>query len=191
MLTAAREGNVASVLALLEFGCDPSTPNNEGWTPLAFAARGAPKKERQPESWLQLAEALLRAKADMAATTSKGFQPLHYACASNHAAAVRVLLQRGANPSAATAKGITALHVACFLGLPECVEVRVRVRLILTLTPITNPNPNPNQVRRAAVHLPARARAAARRGRAHAAPLRGGPRHAPASVCHRARTLVD
>ena len=102
VLTAAREGNVASVLALLEFGCDPSTPNNEGWTPLAFAARGAPKKERQPESWLQLAEALLRAKADMAATTSKGFQPLHYACASNHAAAVRVLLQRGANPSATT-----------------------------------------------------------------------------------------
>ena len=123
VLTAAREGNVASVLVLLEFGCDPSTPNSQGWTPLAFAARGAPKKESQPESWLQLAEALLRAKADTAATTSKGFQPLHYACASNHAAAVRVLLQRGANPSAATAEGITALHVACFLGLPECVEL--------------------------------------------------------------------
>ena len=114
---------LTQVLALLEFGCDPSTPNNEGWTPLTFAARGAPKKESQPESWLQLVEALLLAKADTAATTSKGFQPLHYACASNHAAAVRVLLQRGANPSAATAKGITALHVACFLGLPECVEL--------------------------------------------------------------------
>ena len=123
VLTAAREGNVASVLVLLEFGCDPSTPNSQGWTPLAFAARGAPKKELQPESWLQLVEALLRAKADTAATTSKGFRPLHYACASNHAAAVRVLLQRGANPSAATAEGITALHVACFLGLSECVEL--------------------------------------------------------------------
>ena len=123
VLTAAREGNVASVLALLEYGCDPNTPNNEGWTPLAFAARGAPKKEVQPESWLQLAEALLRAGADTAATTSKGFQPLHYACASNHAAAVRLLLQRGADSRAATKQGITALHVASFLGQPECVKL--------------------------------------------------------------------
>ena len=36
------------VLALLEFGCDPCTPNDQGWTPLAFAARGAPKKEVPP-----------------------------------------------------------------------------------------------------------------------------------------------
>lgn len=123
VLTAAREGSVAVVLALLEFGCDPCTPNDQGWTPLAFAARGAPKKEVQPESWLQLAEALLRAKADTAATTSKGFRPLHYACAANHAAAVRVLLAHGARPSAATGEGITALHVACFLGLPECARL--------------------------------------------------------------------
>ena len=53
--------------------------NNEGWTPLAFAARGAPKKDAQPSSWLKLAEALLAAGASTSPTTSKGFQPLHCA----------------------------------------------------------------------------------------------------------------
>ena len=114
---------LTQVLALLEFGCDPSTPNNEGWTPLTFAARGAPKKESQPESWLQLVEALLLAKADTAATTSKGFQPLHYACASNHAAAVRVLLQRGANKNIADNQGYTALAFATSFNHSSVVSV--------------------------------------------------------------------
>ena len=68
-----------------------------------------------------MVESLLEAKADTTATTSKGFQPLHYACASNHPAALKALLTRGADPAAATKMGgVTPLHVACFLGLAEC-----------------------------------------------------------------------
>ena len=98
VLTAAREGATESVQALLAMQLDPNTPNLEGWTPLAFACRGAPKKDKHPASWLTMVESLLEAKADTTATTSKGFQPLHYACASNHPAALKALLTRGADP---------------------------------------------------------------------------------------------
>jgi len=91
-LTAAREGHVESVQALLEHRADPNVPNNDGWTPLHFACRGAPKKKAHPAEWASIVEALLHAGALVDAHTSKGFVPLHYACASGHGAAVRLLV---------------------------------------------------------------------------------------------------
>ena len=76
--TASRGGRLKHHLLLTRALPTPEQ-NNEGWTPLAFAARGAPKKDAQPSSWLKLAEALLAAGASTSPTTSKGFQPLHCA----------------------------------------------------------------------------------------------------------------
>ena len=76
--TASRGGRSKHHLLLTRALPTPEQ-NNEGWTPLAFAARGAPKKDAQPSSWLKLAEALLAAGASTSPTTSKGFQPLHCA----------------------------------------------------------------------------------------------------------------
>ena len=76
--TASRGGRSKHHLLLTRARPTPEQ-NNEGWTPLAFAARGAPKKDAQPSSWLKLAEALLAAGASTSPTTSKGFQPLHCA----------------------------------------------------------------------------------------------------------------
>ena len=51
VLTATREGHADVVELLLAHGADCATPNNDGWTPLAFACRGEPKEKQHPPAW--------------------------------------------------------------------------------------------------------------------------------------------
>lgn len=133
LLTACREGHVATAALLLEYGCVANTPNNDGWTPLHFACRGAPAKygddklrQAHPPHWAELVLVLLDAKANPDLASSKGFTALHYACASGHFEAVRVLLQRGASCCKATKQGACAFHFACYLGHLNLVELLVK-----------------------------------------------------------------
>ncbi|KAL1510667.1 hypothetical protein AB1Y20_006964 [Prymnesium parvum] len=122
-LIATREGHVDCVKVLLECGADATVANNDGWTALHFAARGSPKKEEHSADWAEIIRALLLAGASLDARTSKGFLPLHYACASGHTDAVRLFLDHGASPFNASLHGATPLHLACFLGHIECARL--------------------------------------------------------------------
>ena len=132
LLTACREGHLATAALLLEFGCIANTPNNDGWTPLHFACRGAPAKyedkQRQahPPHWAKLVRVLLDANANPDLASSKGFTALHYACASGHYEAVKVLLEHGASCFKATKQGACAFHFACYLGHLNLIELLVR-----------------------------------------------------------------
>ena len=70
-------------------------------------------------------EALIRARANVAATTNNGHTPLHIAAEQRDATTSKYLLSMGANPEAMTKTGITPVYRAAQLGSVEAVEVLV------------------------------------------------------------------
>jgi len=127
VLTATREGHAAVVELLISHGADFTTPNNDGWSPLAFACRGEPKAPKHPPEWCQMVRALIAAGAPLEPVTSKGFTPLHYASASGNVEAMKTILQARGNALAQTKLGNSPLHFAAFLGHVECVRVLLEV----------------------------------------------------------------
>lgn len=94
---AAAEGDLAAVERLLAAE-DVSAVDDEGWTPLHFAAQAA-----APD----VIERLLDAGADVNAVTEKGMPPIYWAATAtggDPVAAIRVLRARGADPTRKTIK---------------------------------------------------------------------------------------
>jgi len=73
--------------------------------------------------YLNIAECLLTAGADINAADKAGLTPLHVACSGWHVAMVRLLLSRGAKVDAADSHGRTPLHVICDRWFPEIAEL--------------------------------------------------------------------
>ena len=105
---AAMRGDVAAVRALLAKGSDVNAAQGDGMTALHWAAdRGD----------AALATLLLRARANVKATTRiGGYAPLHVAAKNGSAPIVRALLGAGADARATTTDGVTALHFAAMGG---------------------------------------------------------------------------
>ena len=105
LVNAARDGDVATVQALLAGDADANTALGDGLTALHQAAA---------YGRADVAEALIAAGADLEAATRIGsYTPLHLAARGAHAAVVRHLVAAGANVEAVTStSGVSPLHLA-------------------------------------------------------------------------------
>ncbi|MDQ7014626.1 MAG: ankyrin repeat domain-containing protein [Planctomycetota bacterium] len=103
---AARAGSASDLLKLLESGADPDTRDDDGWTPLHWAAgmEGDGPRTR----------VLLDAGANPNAVTDGGFTPVMAATQTGDLARVRMLLDAGADPNAVDKNGRSALHIAAW-----------------------------------------------------------------------------
>jgi TonB family protein len=114
LLTAAGEGRVDDVRALLDAGLDVNARNEDAWTPLLYAALGG-----HPE----VVNLLLEYGADVNASNSAGWTPLIAAAMSGRAEVVGMLLERGADVNAGDTSGQTALMYAARGGHTEAVAL--------------------------------------------------------------------
>ena len=102
--TAAREGDVAEMRALLAHGADPNELSGTNqWTPLLHAIH---------KNQLASVTVLLDAKADPNLAAPSGLTPLMMAAGYGQAATVRLLLARGAKATTTDKDGETALDYA-------------------------------------------------------------------------------
>ncbi|MGD2153511.1 MAG: TonB family protein [Gemmatimonadales bacterium] len=119
LLTAAGEGRVDDVRALLDGGVDVNARNDDGWTPLLYAALGG-----HPD----VVALLLEYGADVNASNDVGWTPLIGAAMSGRAEVVRVLLDHGADPEARSMRtpdgdsAVTALIVGARYGHADVVS---------------------------------------------------------------------
>jgi ankyrin repeat protein len=103
---AAREGNLALTLALLELGAAASGTSSLN-APLAEAAR---------KGYRDIALALVRAGADTSCADSNKRTPLHHAVHFNDAELCAALLAKGANPDVTDFESHSPLSEAALKG---------------------------------------------------------------------------
>jgi uncharacterized protein len=113
LLRAAKNGDTATVRALVEKRADVNAAAADGTTPLHWAS------DRDD---LQTADLLIRAGARANAATDLGVTPLWNASQNGSEAMVRRLLVAGADPNAALLAGETPVMVAARSGYPAIVE---------------------------------------------------------------------
>ena len=113
---AARDGDINTVNSLLK--SDPSLVFSKGGvyngTPLCWAAQ---------EGHQEIAELLLRDKADVNAKDDNGWTPLHDAAMYGHKNIIKLLLDNGADVNVKDDVGETPLHYASAGGFTETVEL--------------------------------------------------------------------
>jgi ankyrin repeat protein len=114
---AAMKGDVVTVRRLIQQGANVDVAQGDGMTALHWAAdRGD----------TAIASALLRAKANVRATTRIGsYTPLHIAAKNGYGGIVKALLAAGSDPKAPTTSGATPLHFAA--GSGDTVSVQALV----------------------------------------------------------------
>ena len=113
LVAAARAGDVASILALLDAGVPPDAAQPDGAGPLHWAAH---------RDDLPVADLLLRAGADPNAVNDLGVAPLALACENASAAMVERLLANGADPDLALPTGVTPLMSCARTGSAAAVR---------------------------------------------------------------------
>ncbi len=112
---AAMRGDAESVRALLDRQVDVNAPQGDGTTALHWAAY---------RDDLELAALLIKAGADVDATTRVGnLIPIVMAAKNGNAAMIALLLEAGTDPIYADANGTTTLMYAAAAGKPEAVQV--------------------------------------------------------------------
>ena len=113
IIDAARSGDRAAVLALIQKKVNVNAPDADGTTALHWASY---------RDDLESAALLLRAGAEVNAANDLGATPLWNACLNASASMVHALLQAGANPNLALLLGETPLMVASRSGKAGAVE---------------------------------------------------------------------
>jgi ankyrin repeat protein len=98
-------GDTAVASALLDCGAQVNGPDNDGITPLGWAAIS-----NRPE----FARVLIQRGADVNHVDKKGMTPLLYAASVDFGdgSMIELLLKSGANPAARTKEGLTAADLA-------------------------------------------------------------------------------
>ena len=106
--SAAANGKLETVKALIELGADKNVKNIEDQTPLHLAAANG---------HTEVAVALFKAGADIGAIEREhGQTPLHLAAANGHTETVKALIDAGVDKNAKNSYGSTLLHFAASRG---------------------------------------------------------------------------
>jgi ankyrin repeat protein len=103
LFNSAEAGDLEAVKALIASGSDVNEADEDGWTPLIFAAA---------EGHVEIVGSLLEAGAKVDAQTSEGATPLVVAILKKHPDVVTALLKAGADPSREFKDGLTPAMLA-------------------------------------------------------------------------------
>ena len=115
LLNAARDGDLAKVMAMLALGVDVNVrTESNGYTPLIWASA---------QGHAEVVHTLLGGKADVNAQAKDLQTALMKACEKGHLEVVAPLLGAGADVNARTEQGITALNLALRSGHQEIVDL--------------------------------------------------------------------
>lgn len=112
--SAAGDGHVKGVKALLDLGVNKEVADEDGYTPLHRAASNG---------HLEVVEILLVNGANKETTQEEGSTPLNSAAGRGHVEIVKVLLEKGANKEAAEKNGGAPLNSAVEEGNVEVVKL--------------------------------------------------------------------
>ena len=116
-LAAAAEGGNAEVIqAMVSRGCDINTVDNDGATPLHWAA-GSGKTEATLE--------LIRHGANRAVVAGAVGTPLHVAAGCGHVSTVKAMLKAGCPVGVVSSSGGSVLHAAAKGGNAEVIQAMV------------------------------------------------------------------
>ena len=107
LFDAANRGDLKKVKRLLNEGADVNAKDEDGWTPLHWAAY---------YGHLNVVKLLVDRGADVNAKSKAGETPLHWAAANGHLDVVEFLVDRGADVNAKSKAGWTPLHLAADKG---------------------------------------------------------------------------
>ena len=116
---AARNGDAGSAAKLLSQGTDVNARDEQGWTPLHYAAAAL---HTRPDSWdrpdrIAVAGLLLDWGADPNRQDKRGNTPLSLALRFQSCRAMALLLlSRGADPNGLKDTGVSPLHAAAYHG---------------------------------------------------------------------------
>jgi ankyrin repeat protein len=111
---AAKNGDTASVRALVEQKADVNAPGPDGTPPLYWAIQADD---------LAIAQLLIRAGADVKTPNRYGLTPIHIAVSNGNVAMIRALLDAGADPNTIDPANETALITAVRSGELEAVRM--------------------------------------------------------------------
>ena len=111
---AAKAGDLAGVQAELDNGVDVNKKDDQGATPLNFAAWHGRK---------EIAELLIAKGADVNAKDDNGRTPLYEAALNGHKEIAELLIAKGANVNAKADDGGTPLHDAAWSGYKAAAEL--------------------------------------------------------------------
>jgi hypothetical protein len=116
LMTAAEEGYVETIRAMVAAGVDVNPADDDGWTALIYTA---------VSGQVETMRMLLEAGAEVDHTTNDGESALLKASANGHAEAVRMLLEAGAEVGGRWFfnDGWTALHAAAENGHAEVMRM--------------------------------------------------------------------
>jgi len=143
---AAWRGDVEMLRKCLRAGIRPDVTDDYGRTPLhllcgplhpqASSNTTAADEDRRAACFKLLRDA----GANLEATNSSSWTPLHCAVCIGSVGLVSLLVQSGVNVDAATTGGTTALHFAVRMGPNNCLEVLLAAGASLNLREIHNGN---------------------------------------------------
>lgn len=113
------QGDSDHTTILLEAGADPTVRDEDGYTPLHFAAW----RRDNPA----VIKTLVKAGADPNARTKNDLTPLYFAGRFDNPAVIEALVQAGANPNARVKEAGTPLRVAIRFGSLAAFEALLKV----------------------------------------------------------------
>jgi ankyrin repeat protein len=114
LIDAAKQGNKASIRALLKEKVPVNTVASDGTTALHWAVRSDD---------LETAKLLLQAGANVRVADRYGIAPLKLAAENGSAAMIEILLKAGADPNTTLPSGETTLMTAAHTGKPDAISM--------------------------------------------------------------------